>query len=423
MIRSGRVGLVLVVLLLLPAAVSAQRETKQTREASKYIGLAMTRSDDAERMEMYRQALQHLREGMTEDPQNARVWLIAGSTFAALGQMAEADSALDRALALHPDYAEEIEGERENAWINAFNEGIQLMDQQRYDEAIAKMEAAQTIYSLRPEALMNLGALYSNAGQYDKAVEALRGAIEATHGPLFERLDEAQKADWVRFRSIANSNIAQILGQQGVAHFQAETFDAAATAFLQAAEINPHARDYWFNYGQSLWAQSSALEEQLKTASAQDSGRIVPQLRELYAKIQEASAKTREFDPNNEVVYLMAANTHRMMGELDPSAREASQQAALRMLEAHAAMNVALDQIAVLPEAEGTVRISGMLKNLKATEGSTVTIRFTLVDIEGNQVGEGAVTATAPAAEQTVPFESTASVTGEVAGWKYTIAQ
>src|SRR5690606_26937333 len=169
MIRVGRTSLLVGTLLLLPTAASAQKDTRQTREAEKFIGLAMTRQDEAERTGMYQQAMTHLRQGMTEDAQNAKVWLLAGTALAALGELVEADKAFDRAVELHPDYAEDVKSERETAWVMAFNNGIQLMDAQDFDGALKAMEGAQIIYDERPEALMNLGALYANAGEPGKA--------------------------------------------------------------------------------------------------------------------------------------------------------------------------------------------------------------------------------------------------------------
>jgi tetratricopeptide (TPR) repeat protein len=422
--RIGTTGVALLVLLLMPSVVSAQKDTKQTREASKYIGLAMTKQTPEERAELYRQAMQHLREGMAEDAENAQVWKLAGTALAALGEAQEANQAFERAVQLHPDYAEEIEAERETAWIEWFNNGIQLMDQQKYPEAIAALEAAQLIYEHRPEGLMNLGALYSNAGDQVKAEKALRDAIAATHGPLYEKLNADQQAEWVRFRKMAAANIAQIQAQQGIEAFQAEQFDSAAVRFRRAAETNPQGRDYWFNFGQALWALSTPLEEALADTTANvtaaDSARIRAQLTELYSQIQTAAQKSREFDPNNEVLYLMEARTHRMAGSFEGGA-SAGQQEALRLLEAHGALPVTLDEISVQPNAENGVTIRGMLKNMKATEGSTVTVRFTMLDLEGTVVGEQAITVTAPAPEQSVAFEGAAPTTGEVAGWKYVV--
>jgi tetratricopeptide (TPR) repeat protein len=418
--RVGRISLAVIALVLLPGSVFGQRDTKQTREASKYIGLAMTKQAPAEKTDMYRQAMEHLRPAMTEDAENPKVWMLAGTALAALGEMQEADQAFDRAEQLNPQYAEEIEGEREVAWVQAFNQGIQLMEEQRYPEAIAAMESAQMIYAYRPEALMNLGALYANAGEHEKAEEALRDAIDATHGPVFDGLDEEQKAEWTRFRAIASNNIAQIQGQQGIEAFQAEQFDSAAARFLRAAETNPHARDFLFNYGQALWAMTTPLEESLATATKADSTRIGAQLNDLYTKIQAAARKSREFDPNNEVLYLMEARTHRMAGELGAAAdKDAAQQAALRLLEAHDALTVTIDQVSAQSAADNTITIRGVLKNVKAPAGSTVTLSFTLLDLNGAAIGQQDIAVVAPAPEQTVPFEATATVTGEAVGWRY----
>jgi tetratricopeptide (TPR) repeat protein len=419
---TARLNLGLLLLLVAPGMAFGQRDTRETREANKFIGLAMTRQEPAEKADYYRQAMEQLRPAMTSDADNAKVWLLAGTALAALGEMTEADQAFDRAEQLNPEYAADIQVERETAWVEAFNQGIQLMDQQQYAEAITAMEAAQTIYDARPEALMNLGALYANAGEPVKAEQALRQAIVATEGPLFAGLEPEQQAEWTQFRTMATSNIAQIQAQQGIESFEAEQFDSAAARFLRAAETNPHARDYWFNYGQSLWALTTPLEESLATATAADSATTIERLNELYAEVQKVAQKAREFDPNNEVLYLMEARTHRMTGDLGPEAqRDAMHQEALRLLEAHDALTVLVDGVSALPDGAGNVRIVGTLTNVKATEGSTVTLRFTIVDPSGAAIGTHDVTVTAPAADQTVPFESIAPLDGEVAGWKYVV--
>ena len=422
--QTGRINLVLLLLLLLPGIAFAQRDTRETKEANKYIGLAMTRQAPAEQADMYRQAMDHLRPAMTSDADNAQVWLLAGMALAGLGELVEADQAFTRAEQLHPEYAEQIMSERESAWVVAFNKGIQLMDQQQYPEAIAALEAAEGIYSMRPEGLMNLGALYANAGEHEKAEQALVKAIEATQGPLFEQLEPEQKAEWVRFRSMATANIAQIQAQQGIESFEAQQFDSAAARFLRAAETNPHARDYWFNYGQSLWAMTTPLEESLDSASAADSARIGAELNDLYTRLQAAAQKAREFDPNNEVLYLMEARSHRMGGDVsgDAAKQEAGHQAALKLLEAHDALTVLVDEISALPDADGNIQIRGVVKNMKAAEGSTVNLRFTLIDSDGAAIGQQDIAVTMPAAEMSVPFEATATVEGEVAGWKYVVS-
>jgi tetratricopeptide (TPR) repeat protein len=423
MIRSGRLSLALVLLMVLPSIAAAQRETRETREATKFIGIAMTRQTAADKAEQYRQAMTHLRPAMERDASNAKVWLLAGTALAGLGEIEEANQAFTRAVELHPDYAEEVEGERESAWVAQFNIGIEHMDAQRYPEAIAAMEKAQLIYPSRPEALLNLGALHANAGDPARAEQALRAAIETTSGPVFERLDDEQKAEWIRFRDLARSNIGQILSQQGIEAFQAEHFDSAAAAFQRAAEINPHARDHWFNHAQALWAQATPLEGRLEAAPDAEKAQIRTQLAALYQNIQQSTEKAREFDPNNEALYLIAARTHRMVGEISPEGpqRTAAQQAAMRLLETHSTLNVMLDDIGVMPDEEGNATIVGKVKNVKLADGAPITIRFTLLGSDGNPVGEQTVTVNVAAPDTLKEFEAQTNVTGSVAGWRYTI--
>jgi tetratricopeptide (TPR) repeat protein len=421
MTRLGRLNLALALLLLLPTVASAQRDSRYTREASKFIGLAMTRQDPAARTDMYRQAMEQLRQGMQDDANNAKVWLLAGTVLAALGEMTEADQAFVKAVQMHPDYAEEIATEREAAWIDAFNHGIGLMDQQRYDEAVAALEAAQVIYKQRPEALMNLGALYANSGQHARAITAFEEAIEATKGPLFAQLDEEQRESWVRFRDMATLNIAQLAGAAGVDAFQAERYDEAYEHFHKASGINPHSRDYLFNQVQSLWAQAARLEDVLEEggAAAEAAKR---DLAALYPRIVQLAQQTRTVDPNSEVLYLIEARSNRMIGDLRDTAaeRDVGHQAALKVLEQHELLPIALDDILIIPETEGAT-IQGRLKNRKLAEGAPVQIEFTLLGIDGSTIGQHTVTVTAPAADEEKDFEVAAPMNGELAGWRYTV--
>lgn len=421
MIRFGRLGLVLAMLLLVPGAASAQKDSKYTREASKFLGLAMTRADQAQRTAYYQQAMQQLREGMQHDAQNAKVWLLAGTVLAALGEMTEADQAFVRAVEMHPEYAEEIAGERESAWVDAFNQGITLMDQQRYDEAIQVLESAQVIYKQRPEALMNLGALYANRGDNAKALEAFRAATEATKGPLFETLDGEQQATWARYRDMASMNIAQITAADGVAAFEAGRYQEAAEKFREAHAVNAHSRDYVYNYLQSMWAFTEDLEKKVE-ANGPDAAAARTELLQLYPLIEELAQKTRAADPNNEMLYLIEARARRMRGDMEgtPAAKEEGQRAALKLLEAHEAMPVTVDNILIVQEGESHV-VSGTVKNRKATAGAPLQLEFTILSLDGTVLGTETITVTAPAADATAEFKGTIPTTGEMAGWRYAV--
>jgi tetratricopeptide (TPR) repeat protein len=295
------------------------------------------------------------------------------------------------------------------------------MDAQRYDEAILTMEAAQVIYNQRPEALMNLGALYANAGNMPKAMESFEKAVEATRGPLFEQVDEETRNLWIRYRAMANVNIAQMVAAQGVEHFNGSRFPDAETAFRRAAELNPQSRDYWFNYLQAIWAQVNEHEDALET-NTEAAARAREALPALYTRAIEIVEKTRAFDPTNEVLFRIEAQARRMTGELGGTdqSREQGQLAAYAVLQRMDAQQITLDNVVAYTEGEG-IRIEGEVRNRKATEGSTVTIEFTILDIDGSAIGTTTITVNAPAVESTAQFSGLATTDGDFAGWRYTI--
>ena len=116
MIRLNRRTLALAALLALPAAAVAQKappDTKETKDAEKFIGLAMMRANPEQKRPLYEQAIKPLQQGIVKTPDNAKVWFMAGQVYVGLGQFLSADSAFRKAVQLFPGYAEDVEGERE----------------------------------------------------------------------------------------------------------------------------------------------------------------------------------------------------------------------------------------------------------------------------------------------------------------------
>lgn len=420
--RFGTMNLMLVLTLMLPVSAWAQRETRETREGSKLIGLAMTKQTHEERAEFYEQAMTHLREAMQQDAENARVWLLAGTALAGLGEMQEADRAFDQALTLNPEYAEEVSTERFDAWIASFQQGLQALENEQSAEAIRHLEAAETIHGGRPEAQMYLGVLYANHGNdFPKAEQAFRASLEATRGPLFDELSEEDQAEWISMRASLLQNIEQMVMMVGVTHFQEQRYEEAATSFKELTELNPHSRDSWFNYSQAMLAEAQRIGASVDTMTDEAEAAAAKQrLVEAYAELERVAKKTQEMDPNNEDLYLLIANSHRMRGEYTGD-EEAGSQAAYAALQALDAIPVAVDEVSVVP-GEGSAQITGVVRNRKLAAGTPVTLTFTFVDQQGQSVGEQAITITAPDAEAEARFEGTITLHGNIAGWKYTVA-
>jgi tetratricopeptide (TPR) repeat protein len=418
--RFGKTVLALVAAaLFVPTAAEAQRDSRYTRDANRHLALAMTRSTEAERRQLYEQAKSVLTEGVEREPDNAQIYLLLGQAEAGLGNFEAADAAFRRAEEMHPPYAEEIAAEREAAWILGFQQGVEAMNAQQYEEAIRYLEAANLIYPDRPEAYMNLGSLYAHFNRYEDAEHAMREALRTLDGPLTADLDEEQRAQWREYHQMTTINLAQMMGGRGVEQFQAEQFEAAAQSFRSAAEVNPHSRDYWFNLAQSLFARTNDLRDQRDEAASPEIDR---QLVELYGQLEEAARRYGEFDPANDNLHLLIAQAHRGRAEIAPEAdRTQWQQRALAALEAHQAIRIAVDEVAISMAGEDEARVRGVIRTVSATPGEQVQLRVALLAIDGSTIAEQTVSLAAPDEDVDAEFTVTMAVSGEIAGWKYEV--
>src|SRR5690606_31651861 len=227
-------------------------------------------------------------------------------------------------------------------------------------------------------------------------------------------------AQWDSYAEMAELNIAQMTGAQGVELFQTEDYMGAAAAFEKAAQMNPYARDYLFNIVQAHYAHASKLEEQRDTTAADGTAPQDPELVQVYDKLRGEIAKVREFDPNNESLLAILVRAERRHGELSGDTA-AGQQAALHAAEQLQAMPVEVQDLIVTPgQTEATVQ--GKILNRTLAAGTQVTLNITLLGKDGASVGEAQAQVNAGEPQAAVDFQVTAPVTAQVAGWKYTVA-
>lgn len=413
--------------LVVPAGARAQEEPRDsdyTREATKFLGLAMMQEDAAQREQMYRDALAALEGGFEEDADNPKFWLTAGQVYAGLGDIENASEAFARATELYPPYEEEIEGDLEAAWIAGFERGVALMDRQSYDSALVVLEAANEMYPNRPEGWLNVGSIYANnKNDAEKAIHAFEMAMAAVDGPLYAQIDSASQAQWQEYAEMSAVNIAQMRGAQGVTEFEAERFEQAEQAFRQAVELNPYSRDFLFNIVQSKYAQAEELEEQIDADSTSTTleAELAPQLIPLYEELRAEIDRVQEFDPNSADLYQIEALALRRANELKGDTT-AAQQGAMAVLQELQALPIDVAQVAIVPSPEGgTAEISGQVRARSAEPGSQVTIRVTLLDRHGETIGQQEFAVTVPEAEQTATFNGSSPAQGNIAGWKYEV--
>jgi tetratricopeptide (TPR) repeat protein len=458
-------------------------ENKSTREASRAIGLAMLRPDGEEKRALYEQALQAALASIQAEPGNPRGWFLAGQAYANLGDMVAADTAFTKAVEIYPAYADEVDGERENAWVMAYNEAVTAYQQNDMDGAIAKMEQADRIFRKRPEARLNLAAFYAQRDEMDKAIEAYRGALEILRGPVPAGVDSAGRREWEENEQMASLNLAQLLGsvgryseaeqvyrdflarrpdnlnaqislaemlaQQGktaeageafanllsrtdltdtnylmigVGLFRAEQYEQAAEAFRKAVAKNPYTRDGHYNLAQSLYVYAGKLEEARKGAQGEEAKKIDAQLVSVHTELAASANKVLELDPGNRNILAYLARAYQSLSQLSPNAgeRQSYQAKVQDVLKRHEAFVLEVDNISI-QTGETQIRVNGTVKNLKVSAGQPIRLRFTILGSAGQSLGSQEVTVSAPAAEQSTSFQAVIPVTGELAGWKYEI--
>jgi tetratricopeptide (TPR) repeat protein len=407
----------------LPMGIAAQKwdDDRYTREADKFLALAMTRADQAERSAMYQQALDALHDGLTDDADNGKLWYTAGVCYVGVSRYEDADAAFDRALELYPDAEADIEAEREAGWIQAFTEGVAFMDMgpASYPQALEIMEAGEALYSKRPEGLLNMGSMYAALGQNDRAEDAFVRAAAAAQGELYERVDSATQQSWNGYVDMATLNVAQIRGTVGVDAFSAGDYAAAAEAFQRAMEVNPYSRDYLLNYVQAKYAQATDLEDEIEA----DSSRLEeyrPQMIELYASLQQEIPKVREFDPTNSNLMIIHARAVRRENELKGDTT-AAQQGALAILEAEREIPIEVVDMSIQP-GDGAATVAGRVRNKSLDANAPVVIEITLIGLEGSDIGTVQVTVNVGEAESSVPFEGSAQISEQIAGWRYVVS-
>jgi tetratricopeptide (TPR) repeat protein len=403
-----------------PPGLAQPSDNDFTRRVGLLLIKAEATKDTAQRAQDYQQAVQITQQGLQADSMNPKLWYQEGQAYAGAGDFAKADKALSRAQQIYPAYEPDINGEREQDWIFAFNEGVKAMQAGDTPGAINWLEKGQSIYDKRPEGLLNLASLYLRANEPDKAIQAYQDVLKIVNGPGRTEMDTTVTADWPKFKKMAMTNLPQIYASEGVEQFRAEHYDSAVADFQDALKINGYYRDALHNLAQALYLETSDLEGKEDSVSADQKTQIESQLRPLYDEFQKTAEKVRSIDPYNSNVLLLLARAYRGEGILatDSTSKKQWQDKALQVLQDHEQMPFQVTDLQV-SMSDSAVDVHGNLENMSLPQGQSVVLKFTMLDADGNPAGTQQVTVTAPAKNASAPFELSVPVQESVLGWKY----
>lgn len=447
-------------------------DNRYTRSAKIYLDKGESAQYPDEAQKAYQDALEQARLSIQDEPGNARGYYQAGVALVGLGQLAEAGQMFDKAEEIYPAYAEETRQRRQRAWVNTYNAAVQALQAGNEDEAVQQMQLADQIYAGRPEARLNLAIIYTNRGEYEKAIDWYRKTLDVLSGDEVQYLSAEQKADWADKRSTAIFNLAQVLNrldradeaiqlyrtylqdhpddatvkvqlalaltrqgddaaaadlfsevlsredltpeqyyQVGVGLFNASRFAGAATAFERAVAANPYFRDAVFNLSQALLAHSNEIADD---AAAKD---------EFLSTNERMVAVTNqlvELDPLNRNAYAILVQGYRALKENTSGATSQGWSDKLNdLVNRYQALPVEISDVSLNRVSPQAIALNGKLTNLTLGSGTPVQLEFSLLNASGSAIATQNVTVTTSAKGEATPFNAQFAVQGEVAGWKY----
>lgn len=323
------------------------------------------------------EALTQAQAAVAADPANPQHYYLLGQIHTTAGNFAEADAAFERAVELCPAFAAEVEPERQRAWKVAFDRGLEAYEAGDTATAVALWEAANLLYTGVPDAYYNLGVVYAQRGELERAVEAYRETLN-----ILERMPADTVAAEVQARAETRQNVLAGLLSIGAQMFQQEQYAKSAELFDFLTDINPNNRDAWYNYALALF----------KLQRWDD---LVPVAQRLV-----------ELDPLNENARIILFNAYKGLAEAAEGPREEElRNQALRALEEIESLPVFVEDVRFEAPPEGTPVVVGQVVGNAATAGQQVTLEFTFYGPEG-VAGTETVTVAAPAKGEAAAFQA-----------------
>jgi len=438
---------------LVPQLAAAQEEPRTSRYtaiSALRIEEAQETEDDSLQAERFRKALEGIYEGLEREDDNPEAYLHLGIVQIGLNNYLAADSAFDQAEALYPDYVDLERGTgdyRFQGWLQAYNYAVGRMDEQDIPGALEFFHLANELFDQRPEAYLNIGAQSAGLGDLDESIEAWQSAIAVIESPDIDPENPETREAWdTEFWPMAQTNLAQVLTMAGrseeavvvyervlerdpdnmqlrsslaLALAAAGQGDDALTIFDEILTSEDMAPLDYFNAAVSLYQAERyeqavvGFEKALERApmyrdALQNLAQTLNALEGYEAQVPY-SERLLELDPYNEFGYRLHARA------LVQAGRQADGIAALDIMQE---LPFVTDNLQLQPMNEGA-SITGIAINKTLEPGTTITLRFTFYDNDGNPLGSEDVEVTISDPEVAHTFQLTFDAEMQVLGYSY----
>lgn len=423
------------------------RDTENTRTAERHLEAGDEAEDEAEARMHYELALTAAEAAIAEDATNPLAYRLAAMSALGLERYAEAGEYFDRATELRPIYEFDDQPLRERTWIDLYQEATPLVSSGDYEAAAEIFENAHAIYQGRPEIMVTLAQIYASIGEHDKALEFMDRTDAFMGSEVMSVVDSATAADWRESAADLPVLRAQVYSADG-------RFEEAAAAFRELSAQDPTNLEYVRNLAAVLMqggneAEALQVYEDLLNRpglsgqdlysigvgfyQASDYARAVQafggaagtapqnrdalemwarslQLAESYQEIPPVARRWVELDPYSQNGYLIMAQAANQTGD-----SQTTQEA----MGAAQGLEVAVDQLQMQHFSTGGGIVNGQVVNKTASEGSSVTLRFTFYGTSGSPIGSVTETVTLAGTDMASVFRVQFDSAEQVSGYGY----
>ncbi len=417
---------------------SPPRDTEETNRAA----LFLAQGD-------FQGAIQEAEAAIAIDPTNAQPYFQAGQAYIELNDYQNADQMFDRVEEIYPRYVLDIDFLRETEWIENFNEAVTMMETDQSSATVA-LERAHSIYQGRPEAMVQLGAMYQAAGRSEEALDMFTQAVEMIEGPRGQREEDPEVL------ASLQENLEAARFNRGGLLFDLERYAEAAEVYRVLVDENPDDMMAYSNLGAALVSSGQAEEASAVYADLLSrpgltvsdynmiaigayNGDLFRQAAEAFGRAHDALPQNRDFIFNQAQALYLAEDAHAELEEVatrlievDPYNRNARQfliQALARLdrvdeaaaqLDEFEAMVFDVAGLQLVPVDGGYV-VPGVLTNRNSDPGTPVNLRFSFYDANGMSVGTQDISVDLADVEVGIEFEVEFPTTSQVIGYNYEV--
>ena len=433
-----------------PVQVAARpSDDNFTTSAQLYLTQAQAAGDETEAAERSSLAAEAALNAINANPQNPLAYLLVGQAYLGMDDMVAADSMLQKATDIYPPYAAEGEAYRENSWVDYYNGALGQLNSGDLDGAIESFENAHTIFKGRPEAMLQLGAAYSQKGDFETSAAYFQQVLDLVEGTDYALADSMRVAGWDEYEIQAARFLGQVLTQ-------AENYDEAAAAYTSFLETHPGdvtimaqlamvtmaagdtasaermyndllnmpnitAREL-YDVGVGLFqseaylASAQAFEKVIAVAPNHRDAlfNLVTALyqAEQWDRVIELGESLRELDPHNPLAFQYSAFAYAQSGDSDTG---------VALQETGQNLPFTIDNTRLQPFSSGGASLSGQVTNNTLAEGTPVSLRINFIGLQGGTVGSVEVTVVAGAAGMAEVFQAELDSETEVIGFFYEV--